>query len=362
MRYVALFFAIILILPFVQATPEEQVLDVLNAYYEYSVDGNAGGLVDLLDRESGGKGYASRDELVRTTSKLFDYVDLSSYRIYEEQVAVGDEMALVFYNLESTLTVGGKDYTTDIPHAALMKKNNGFWKIVFVLKKSEYEELTNQYRSLIESNDAVEYSNALSNYLPAQGVADTLAEDEYTSYLIKSDGDKASFGITAQSGQYLVEVFDVKAEKIGEVSVSTSKKISFDTPDEGTYFVKVTSQKAGSYNIQNLISQEGGRTSSGKTSLIEKIIDYVKKILELIFGEDDGQGKSSTGYTSTVESKKTVTSKEATQAYQEYIEAYNKLTDLMSQGKGDTPEAQQAYQEYKEAKEKYEQIAKAVEK
>ncbi|MFH1588570.1 MAG: hypothetical protein ABIA76_04505 [Candidatus Diapherotrites archaeon] len=55
-----------------------------------------------------------------------------------------------------------------------------------------------------------------------------------------------------------------------------------------------------------------------------------------------------------------ITSKEATEAYQKYIAAYNKLTELMAQGKGDTPEAQQAYQEYKEAKENYEQIAKGL--
>ena len=55
-----------------------------------------------------------------------------------------------------------------------------------------------------------------------------------------------------------------------------------------------------------------------------------------------------------------ITTKEATKAYQDYIEAYNKLTELMSAGKGDTPEAQQAYQEYKEAKEIYEQIAKEL--
>jgi len=61
----------------------------------------------------------------------------------------------------------------------------------------------------------------------------------------------------------------------------------------------------------------------------------------------------------TVDSDNTA-SKEATAAYQEYIAAYNVLTDLMSQGKGDTPEAQQAYQDYLTAKENYEEIAKAL--
>jgi hypothetical protein len=43
-------------------------------------------------------------------------------------------------------------------------------------------------------------------------------------------------------------------------------------------------------------------------------------------------------------------------AYQQYIAAYNRLTHLMSEGKGDTPEAQEAYQAYKRAKELYEKL------
>ena len=40
--------------------------------------------------------------------------------------------------------------------------------------------------------------------------------------------------------------------------------------------------------------------------------------------------------------------------YEQYIAAYNKLTSLMSQGKGDTPEAQAAYAEYAKVKACYE--------
>jgi len=45
---------------------------------------------------------------------------------------------------------------------------------------------------------------------------------------------------------------------------------------------------------------------------------------------------------------------DAGEAYQQYIAAYNKLTSLMAEGKGDTPEAQEAYEEYKAAKACYE--------
>ena len=40
--------------------------------------------------------------------------------------------------------------------------------------------------------------------------------------------------------------------------------------------------------------------------------------------------------------------------YQQYITAYNKLTQLLSEGKGDTPQAQVAYKAYQLEKEKYE--------
>jgi hypothetical protein len=43
-------------------------------------------------------------------------------------------------------------------------------------------------------------------------------------------------------------------------------------------------------------------------------------------------------------------------AYQQYIAAYNKLTSLAAQGKGDTPEAQAAYEEYVAAKSRYESM------
>jgi len=54
------------------------------------------------------------------------------------------------------------------------------------------------------------------------------------------------------------------------------------------------------------------------------------------------------------ESNKPEQSAETRSAYEKYISAYNKLTSLMAEGKGNTPEAQAAYKAYKEAKDKYE--------
>jgi len=59
----------------------------------------------------------------------------------------------------------------------------------------------------------------------------------------------------------------------------------------------------------------------------------------------------------TEKEEKSVTARELTKAYQDYIDAYNKYNELASEGRGDSPEAHQAYKEYKKAKERYEAIA-----
>ncbi|MFA5079174.1 MAG: cohesin domain-containing protein, partial [Dehalococcoidia bacterium] len=63
-------------------------------------------------------------------------------------------------------------------------------------------------------------------------------------------------------------------------------------------------------------------------------------------------GSASAGQ--TVTSGQTGTAAATGCTYAEYIAAYNKLTSLMSQGKGDTPEAQAAYAEYAKVKACYE--------
>ncbi|MFP3953832.1 MAG: hypothetical protein ACOC88_02900 [Candidatus Bipolaricaulota bacterium] len=48
------------------------------------------------------------------------------------------------------------------------------------------------------------------------------------------------------------------------------------------------------------------------------------------------------------------------ETYQGYVETYNKLTGLMAEEKGVTPEVQQAYEEYLEAKRAYEEALEKV--
>ncbi len=51
-------------------------------------------------------------------------------------------------------------------------------------------------------------------------------------------------------------------------------------------------------------------------------------------------------------------SRDTRKAYQEYIAAYNHLTDLMSQGKGDTEAAKRAHEAYVATKQRYEESLK----
>lgn len=76
--------------------------------------------------------------------------------------------------------------------------------------------------------------------------------------------------------------------------------------------------------------------------------------------EPDATTTAHTGGTKTTDDEPdaTTTTKAQQQAYQTYISAYNKLTKLMSAGKGDTSEAKQAYQAYAAAKKAYEDTLK----
>ena len=67
----------------------------------------------------------------------------------------------------------------------------------------------------------------------------------------------------------------------------------------------------------------------------------------------DKKGKE--GDESKPEAGNTMTEKDA---YEKYIAAYNKLTQLNAENKGDTPEAQRAFERYKVTKEKYEKVLK----
>ena len=60
-------------------------------------------------------------------------------------------------------------------------------------------------------------------------------------------------------------------------------------------------------------------------------------------GEPDTQGQTGTG-------GEYECPRDAQQAYQQYMAAYNRLATLMAKGKGDTPEGQEAYQEFSKAK------------
>lgn len=70
-----------------------------------------------------------------------------------------------------------------------------------------------------------------------------------------------------------------------------------------------------------------------------------------------GSRTSGNGKKQTPPSANTNTT-DAKKAYADYIAAYNRLTKLMSQGKGDTPEGRAAYKAYKAEKDRYEATLK----
>ncbi|MDD5398799.1 MAG: cohesin domain-containing protein, partial [Dehalococcoidia bacterium] len=101
-------------------------------------------------------------------------------------------------------------------------------------------------------------------------------------------------------------------------------------------------------NLTTLMSQGKGDTPEAQAAYAE----FVK--VKACYNS----GSSGTGQTTT--SGQTVTGggtecpQDTAAAYQQYIAAYNKLTYLMNNGEGNTPQAQEAYEQYAKAKACYE--------
>jgi len=92
---------------------------------------------------------------------------------------------------------------------------------------------------------------------------------------------------------------------------------------------------------------------------LKKFFDWISgKRQEMQKAKEQGKEESQKPSKFKKKQEKLITAREATKAYQDYIDAYNKYTDLVSEGKGDSPEAQIAYKGYKETKERYEAIAR----
>ena len=64
--------------------------------------------------------------------------------------------------------------------------------------------------------------------------------------------------------------------------------------------------------------------------------------------------KNSKSFDQTIIDKELIHDPTASNAYKEYMDAYNAMAKLMSAGKGDTPEGRQAYAYFIKAKNKYE--------
>jgi len=291
--------------------------EALEAYFEADKDENIDAMIDLTDF-SFITDEDEREEFIEQTERSMEELarifDTVSYTLDEIEVIEDGTDALVFYHLVAELEdIEGETSTTDLHYVATMHNLGSGWKIA-----------TMQSRVGFDANkEFVEVTRAAGNNY---GHLDEF-EDEEDEGIDWWGVVKWIFGLLFK---IIVWIF------------------------KGLFTL-----------ISGCI--DGGDDDPHKTSILDDIKDAIEDAQDNDdydqYHDDDDDDFDHDQYVQDQQDDSDsggATAAEATAAYQEYIEKYNALTDLMSQGKGDTPEANQAYAEYKEAKENYEAIAQSV--
>lgn len=293
---------------FAYSDPQE----ALEAYFEADKDEDIDAMLDLTDF-SFITDEDEREEFIEQTERSMEELarifDTTSYTLDEIEVIEDGTDALVFYHLVAELEdIEGETATTDLHYVATMHNAGSGWKIA-----------TMQSRVGFDANkEFVEVTRAAGdNY----GHLDEFEDEDDGEGIDWWGIIKWIFGLFFK---IIVWIFKAMFSII-------SGCISDDDHDDSGFFDDLKD------DIKDAIEDAQDNSNDDYDQYHDDNYDVDDPI-----SSDD------------------ITSREATSAYQEYIEKYNALTELMSQGKGDTPEARQAYSEYKEAKENYEAIAQSL--
>ncbi len=161
------------------------------------------------------------------------------------------------------------------PHAAILKRHDDRWKIVFVMPRSDYEKMTTRLKGMYSLNEAFEEANKAGNYIPGVGVSQKLSNKQELYYAVKGYGGSSEIDFSPEQGEYKVEVFDPKGVKISGETTSAKKMLVFNTPLNGTYNVKITAIKNGLYKISS-------KSDQGKVNVIEDPTDEDSGIWNLL--------------------------------------------------------------------------------
>jgi len=298
---------------FAYSDPQE----ALEAYFEADKDEDIDAMLDLTDfsfitDEDEREDFIEQTE--RSMEELARIFDTISYTLDEIEVIEDDTDALVFYHLVAELEdIDGETATNDLHYVATMHNEGSGWKIA-----------TMQSRVGFDANkEFVEVTRAAGNNY---GHLDEFEDED-------DNGEGIDWwGVIVWILKLILKIIVWIFQAMFSIISGCIDGDDDHDHNDGGFFD----------DIKDAIEDAQDSSDDDYDQYHDDDYDsYYDDVDEPINSDD-------------------ITAREATSAYQDYIAKYNALTDLMSQGKGDTPEATQAYTEYKEAKENYESIAQSL--
>jgi len=223
---------------------------------------------------------------------------------------------------------------------------------------------TEEYRNLCHENDDINKYGKRNKYNPlddtGMGIPDTIQSTDKIDDLVnqyqdqrypdtKKDTDQKEGTVYDQSPDYNAAVIGGKSAPV-ESSMSANKTNGCSGNYQEAYEKCTTA-----YNqLTTLMAQGKGDTPEAQAAY--ENYKFYKDCYEHFKTPAPSDHVTDTNVINTPTRQ---CADNAQEAYQQYLPAYNRLTKLMAQGKGDTPEAQTAYENYKFYKDCYEAVRKA---
>ena len=225
---------------------------------------------------------------------------------------------------------------------------------------------TDEYRNLCPGNDAINKPEKEYEYNPLEdtgmGTSNKIPEKDNVDDLVNQYHDQQYHDTKKDNDQKGGAVYDQPPDYTDAATGSISAPIEGNKSADKTNgcsgnYQEAYKQYMTAYNqLTTLMAQGKGNTPEGQSAY--KISNFYKDCLSLLEAPPaPADHEIDTGVSNTPTRKCADNAKDA---YQQYLPAYNKITQLMQQSEGDTPRTQRAYENYKFYKDCYEAFTKTL--
>lgn len=152
----------------------DDLYEVVDKYYKISQDENYNEYIKLMDTDYIYKNLADEESYKNYVKSAFEVYETKDYEIkYHKCNEIYDgKEALVFFNMESTISAEGKDFDLQRDYVASLRNVNNVWKIQFVMDLETFSFHQNMMYNLMYLNETKE--------ILVQNVEDL---EEYEAYL-----------------------------------------------------------------------------------------------------------------------------------------------------------------------------------